>query len=277
MSQPTPKETLLGKVALLAHKDKQPVIGDVPSLEELAMLFDNQLDFNRKQEVMSHINADPLLCEQFMNLVDVMCDHTTADQHVTKSQNNSFTQLLSWLFSWKGLTGSVASASLVAIVVLQFSPTSPLTPLIEQPSYEANQETSNQESKNGTQTASFISPDKRAIAAGMVKALNSNSQQKQKNQKQLDLTIAINQQGSALKPQVYQQYFKLGELLIEWDLLCYQNPKGETDLVEKLALTIEKISAESFIPVHKSIVKLSQNKHPELACNLLKQFLLSEF
>jgi len=273
MNKPISEETLLGKIALLAHKNKQSAFGETPSLEELAMLYDNQLDFNRKQEVLSHINSDPLLFEQFMNLVDVMYDNTTANQHVAESKNSSFTQLLSWLFSWKGLTGSVASASLVVIIVLQFSPTSPLTPLIEQPSYEANHEASNNGSKNGTQTASFISPDKRAIAAGIANASNDNVQQL----KQLDLSIAINQQGSALEANIYQQYFQLGELLAEWEQLCRQDKGANTVFIQQFSLTINQISTESFIPVHQNLVKLSQAKQPEQACDLLQQFLLSEF
>lgn len=268
MNKPTPKETVLGKIALLAHKNKQSAFGETPSLEEFAMLYDNQLDFNRKQEVMSHINADPLLFEQYIGLVEVMCDNATPKEHATANQDSYFTQLLSWLFSWKGLTGSVASASLAIIIVLQFSPDPPLIPSIEQPNHKASQIRN-----NDTKTITFISPDKRAIAAGIANASNDNIQQL----KQLDLSIAINQQGSALEANIYQQYFQLGELLAKWEQLCRQDKGANSVFTQQFSLTINQISTESFIPVHQNLVKLSQAKQSEQACELLQQFLLSEF
>lgn len=269
MSDPTPKETLLGKLALLAHQGKQPPLGEKPSPEELAMLYDDQLDFNRKQEVMSHLNADPILFKQWMDLVDVMGESETAQQRATTTQPKSV-GLLSWMFGWKGFVSGMATAGFAALIILQLPLDKGLTPSIEQPTQVASQD-----SKDNTASKVFISPDKRAIAAGIDNALAA--QEGIRLLEKLDISMAVNQQGSALEPPLYQQYYQLGELVIEWEQHCYQGIHPSQEFLKQANTTIEQLSANSFIPLHETIIGLTQTPTLERACKLLQQFLLSEF
>ena len=78
------EDQLLARLALLAeqHTPTDPPLGDRPSPEELALFYDNQLDFNRKQQVIAHLNADPTLRQQWLGLVDIMSDSKhTAETH----------------------------------------------------------------------------------------------------------------------------------------------------------------------------------------------------
>ena len=272
MNEPTPKKNLLGKIALLAHKGKQFPTGGKPSAEELAMLYDDQLGFQRKQEVMSHLNADPVLFEQWMGLVDVMAE-APVEQPVISSKNFS-TKLASWLFGWKSLAGGMAAAGFAALLILQQTTDNGLSPSIEQPNQVASQDT-----KGNIPVKGFVSPGKRAIAAGIGNALDKQEAKQEDSRllEKLDLSMMVDQQGSALKAPLYQQYFRLGELIVEWEQLCHQKTPPTQEFLQQANHAIEQLAADSFMPLPEAIIDLTQTPSTEQACERLQQFLLSEF
>jgi len=84
------KQFWLAKLALLAQKGTNRAEGPVPTDEELAMLYDNRLDFSRKQQIMSHINANPDLMQQWISLLEILNE----DKIVISESNGAFSKII---------------------------------------------------------------------------------------------------------------------------------------------------------------------------------------
>lgn len=64
----------LAQLALLSQQGKCDPLGNAPSSSELAALLDGKLDFKRKQQVFGHLNRNPALFSQWVDLVDAQHD-----------------------------------------------------------------------------------------------------------------------------------------------------------------------------------------------------------
>lgn len=97
-------------LAIHASRGQAPR-GAQPSAEELAQLLDDRLDFVRKQEIYSHLNANPELYRQWLllveNCVSVPATHPVEDRKNTRGQT--------WLH-W--LTGSGLAAGAAALLLI---------------------------------------------------------------------------------------------------------------------------------------------------------------
>ena len=257
-----PQHYLLAKLALLAHRGKQPPQGTPPTDEELAQLYDNQLSFQRRQQVMSHINNNPQLFKQWIALVDVLTPKKSTQQN---NQAHTFKHLFQTLQQhWQGLLSGAAVTSIILMVIL-LQPSANLTPSVNTAPSVANIKPN-----TAIKTASFISPDKRAILAG----IKSNNAHKSILPK-LNYNNAIGQQGSALKPALYQQYYTLGQLLAELTQQCQNNQAITADTWAKFIKTTHLIKQQSFIPLPKALNNLPRNKPAPQHCQLIQQLLLS--
>ncbi len=114
------RQRLLARLMMLAQHGRSQPSGLLPTSEELAMLFDEQLDYQRKQQVISHINHNEQLMQQWTELVSILTIDNTADHAINnslaadKKTNNRFSQFLNKLVSWQRITGGLVTASLVA-------------------------------------------------------------------------------------------------------------------------------------------------------------------
>ena len=259
MSDHTPRDTLLAKIALLAQRGNRQPIGAPPSLEELAMLYDDQLDFNRKQEVISHINNDPTLLKQWTDLVDVMGEQVTEKQSIAKPA------FFAWLSHWKILTAGMATASFAMFMVLQQPQDTSLTPGIDtQPS------TASQDVIVGNKKTNFTSPDKRAIAAGIVAA-----QQARNIIPSEALTrIIADVEASSLEATLYQTYYSLGQQLDAASLQCKSQQLSSAQ-VKTITQTIAQLSTISFIPIAESLKSITTDTDTETTCKKIQTFIES--
>lgn len=259
--QLTPHDQVLVKLALLAHTGKHKAKGDKPTSEELAMLIDGQLDYKRKEEVMSHINADPALFSQWTQLVDIV--------NIENKQTVKFkekTRWLAWLTNWQTLAGSVAVAG-IATVLIMHSPTE------FSPNIDSQPQVATTQAKGQTNTAQFVSPDKRAIMAGIK---NSLKQKKAELGFKLNLTNAVDEQGSSLTPELYQNYYQLGQTITEMALQCKENQVTSPILLNTLRKLNDTLKRDSYIPLKESLADISRETEKKQRCLKINDFLQSE-
>ena len=280
-------ELLLAKMALLAQYGTTTPEGEKPSDEELAMLIDDQLDFTRKQQVFSHINANQTLMTQWLNLVDIMSADTTnilnnAEENA-KTKNSKapfFTRLGKWLKSWQGISTGLATSCAVALVILM-QPSLELTPQIATQPQVANSDTNKKTPNKQPITApQFISPDKRAIAAGLLTIVNPSNVHLFT---EFNLSNSVEQNGSSLTPSLYQQYFELGQLLAQQHLHCKAEPrppKLQSKQLTKITELTNAIAEHSFIPLDKDLAAISTMNNSkakpstEQLCQQVENFLM---
>jgi hypothetical protein len=285
----TNDQRLLAKIALLAQHGTNKPEGEKPSDEELAMLIDNQLDFTRKQQIYSHINATPHLMKQWLELVEIMATETAhVKENLNEAVNESsktngqvkhplLTQLSQWLKSWQGLTATLATSCAVALVVIM-QPSLEISPLIATQPHVANSDTLK---KKTAPTSQFIGPEKRAISAGILNVVKPNNA---KLFSGINLINTIDQQGSSLAPKLYQQYVELGQLLAQQHIKCNidSGSDSESPILPIQALTeikdvVNAITEQSFIPLHKSLADMAGIKNKlsaEQLCQRVENFLL---
>jgi len=257
-----PRHHLLAKLALLAHRGKKAPQGDIPTDEDLALLYDNQLDFKRRQQVMSHINSNPELFKQWIALVDLLAQENNT--HTSTASNRADSLINQLQNHWQALVGTLAVAGLATLVVL-LQPDSSLIPNIDNsPSVATTESTTNIE------VAPFISPDTRAMLAGIQSKATDNTLLLN-----LDYTHAIDQQGSSFTPALYQQYYQLGQQIAELSIHCEMG-KVSAPMFDALKNTIQTIQQQSFIPLPAPLISLAEKTESQ-ACNTIKHFLLSNF
>jgi hypothetical protein len=270
---------LLSKIALLAQNGNSTIHGEKPSDEDLAMLFDDRLDFNRKQQVISHLNADPLLMQQWINLVEILGSEALESEFLisenvkVKEKQRFLTPLLNWFSSWQGVTGGLVAASLVVVVFLMQYP-SPLTPNIDHQPQVATGTQTKQTDKNGIKNQ-FISPDKRAISAGIMAYLTAHNIEHFTG---INLSHAIGQNGSSLAPTLYQHYFALGQIIAEQGVACMIKTKHlviDKKQLAKMVQLIKKIKQTSFMPLPKSLANINEQQNLKQLCGQLNHFLSS--
>lgn len=262
-------DLLLSKLALLAQQANVTPEGEKPNNEELAMLLDDQLSFTRKQQVISHINADSNLMQQWISLVEILaCDTKTLKSKQDKP--SLMTPLLNYLSSWQGLTSSLATASLVVIVFIMQTPQQ-LSPNIEmQPDVAAI------DAIKKTNKA-FISPDIRAISAGI---LNYSKTHNTPYFDAINLSNAIDSAGSSLSEALYQQYANLGYLIAAQHLECKNSSQQviiNRKRLSKITALITTLADESFLPLANNLLKIGDIKNSKQRCEQINTFLVSEF
>lgn len=256
------RDHLLAKLALLAHAGKHKPKGDKPSDEELAMLIDDQLDFKRKEEVISHINADQALLEQWLQLVDII-----AIEEKSSEKSDEKVSWLSWMTQWQALAGSIAVAGIASVLIFNSS-FNEISPGIE-----TQPEVATTQSKGQPKAKQFISPDKRAIAAGVK---NSLSQSKVKLSYHINLNNAVDQQGTSLTPELYKTYFNLGQTIIKIAIQCQVKQPINSDLLNKLTELNTQLKHDSFIPMTQSLSGITSKTTSKDTCIKINQYLTSE-
>ncbi|MFL0797279.1 MAG: hypothetical protein K6L73_07290 [Cellvibrionaceae bacterium] len=112
-----------GQLALHASRGAIPPQGPVPSTEELAMLQDDRLSFNRKQEVLSHINADAQLFKQWLDLVEANEIYREQTQ-TAQAQSTWLARLQQWFTPLRVGAAGIALAGVMSVTLLipQFDP-----------------------------------------------------------------------------------------------------------------------------------------------------------
>lgn len=112
-------DRLKAHMALLASHGEIPVMGERPDDEEIALLYENKLDFNRRQEVFSHINRDPELYRQWITLIESQELLLNDNQQSTP---DTLSRLKQW-FPTPWLPAAVATS--VIALVLHFGLSAP--------------------------------------------------------------------------------------------------------------------------------------------------------
>jgi hypothetical protein len=104
--------------------------GPPPSQEELALLVDDQLDFTRRQQVYSHLNADRSLMKQWLDIVDA---HSLLQERLQEPQNSKqlsgISQLFHTLSEWFTPARGALAGGVCAGVLAVFLSTDLLNPL----------------------------------------------------------------------------------------------------------------------------------------------------
>ncbi|MGX5174003.1 hypothetical protein ACUR5C_08280 [Aliikangiella sp. IMCC44653] len=272
LTSSTDEGLLLSKIALLAQTGKSTAQGNKPTDEELAMLFDDQLDFERKQQVISHINADQNLMQQWIGLVEILGGESEA---IEKKQS-LLAQVFNWLSSWQGLTSGLVTASLVAVIFMMQTP-SELSPGIDSSPQVADKGSiDNKDKSDNKSNIQFVSPDKRAISAGISDYIKTH---KTNRFNHINLDSAIDMEGSSLEPELHQKYFQLGYLIAEQWVDCKVD--SEQVIIDKNRLNqmtelVTLISNESFIPLDKSLAGIDSKQSARQLCNRVTDFLMSD-
>ncbi len=132
--------------------------------------------------------------------------------------------------------------------------------------------------------ALFVSPDKRAMAAGIQQMIKQHDTG---HKSRLNLSSAISQQGSSLDEKLYQHYFELGQLLLIQQSECqklrsdsnqHNQPThiklNQLDKIIRLSKTIAKIS---FIPLPPLLAELNDETKSHSFCLQLDNYFLSNF
>ena len=255
-----PQDRILAKLALTATKEEAPK-GQVPSDEELALLIQNKLDFTRKQEVLSHLNANEALFAQWMMLIEMMevPSHTKANPKQTAQSI-----LADWFFNWKAALGGAAVAVFAVVLIWQ-------QPYLLSPVQDTSLPYANQ-NEVLYQTPNFIRPDKRAIAAG-IKHIAQNAASDALLVK-LELSIAIDKAGSALNASLYEEYFKLGETLALLNLRCVETAAFANEDLSAFKQQLAILKQTSFIELPNELLSVAASEN---TCETLSAYLLSEF
>lgn len=220
----------------IAATEKEPQ-GAAPSDEELALFIEGKLSFERRQEVISHLNVNPLLYQQWMQLVELVSlasqtEQNSVDQKMADtSERNWFERLKDWL-GWKeyALAGSMA-AVVMTVLIWPASNNEGLSPRMDVAPPSASQ-------------GKLLDKD-RAFAAGLKSVDNSVTQA-------LTLSSARSFQDVVLRKPIYDLYFQLGELTAKGASQCRSNISEQQKLqlkqsYVKFDLQLRDAQEEAFI------------------------------
>jgi hypothetical protein len=103
-------------LAIAATEGAVPLEGAIPSPEELALLLEDRLDFTRRREVLSHLNANHELYTRWLQLVDAAeVWHTPFPQVQTARKRGA-----NWRFWFRSpvLQGALVASLLLTVVGL---------------------------------------------------------------------------------------------------------------------------------------------------------------
>ena len=89
----------------------------------------------------------------------------------------------------------------------------------------------------------------------------------------LNLDIAIDEQGSALTPELYQSYYQLGQTVAEIALQC---KKDNTASARRLIIIMNKLKQTSFIQVPALLTAINSETSQKQTCIKINDFLKSE-
>ncbi len=259
-----PHNRFKAKLVSLAEQGQHKVKGVAPSEEELAMLFDGQLDFKRKDEVMSHINTNPVLLKQWLQLVDIAATEETNTEKVKQTAG-----LFLWFTHWQRIVSGMAVAGIATVLILNQTQNG-LSPEVDTQTPVAAQQTKGGQPNN--QTTHFISPDTRAIAAGVQSALNKSTI---KLPYTLNLESAMDAKGSALVESLYIGYFQLGQTSAKIALHCQANQPIPAAHLKTFASIKSMLKTNSFISLSEPLKRINIEAEPSVLCAQIKTFLVS--
>jgi hypothetical protein len=132
------EETALAQLALQLGQQPTSVVGDEPSDEELAALYENRMDPTRRAQIMGYIANNPTVYQRwiqcvetlaFMEEVDVQATSAQTSQKTSKYRTSDQTKspglldrLLDWISGHKAgvFGGGFATAVIALLVVLLF-------------------------------------------------------------------------------------------------------------------------------------------------------------
>lgn len=196
--------------------EKEPQ-GDAPSEEELALFIEGKLSFDRRQEVISHLNVNPLLYQQWVQLVE-FASLASESQHALLSEKAAMTSkrsIFDRLKDWLGWKEYALAGSLAAVV---------MTVLL----WPANHDVGlspKMDVAPPTATQGRLTDQNRAFAAGLKSVNNSVSQS-------LNLVSARMSDDVALEKSIYTIYFDWGQITAKGVELCRNgiSDEGKKDL-----------------------------------------------
>ncbi len=115
MDKTTIEQQAEAMIALHATQGVHTPQGEQPSHEELAMLLDDRLNFNRRKEVLTHLNANTELFAHWVSLVEAK----SILSETTKNELSLLQRLQQWLNPTRlGFIGTaLAAITTVAIVM----------------------------------------------------------------------------------------------------------------------------------------------------------------
>ncbi|WP_226661460.1 hypothetical protein [Microbulbifer aggregans] len=110
MNKSSREQAAAARLALHASRG-QPPRGPEPSEEELAQLLDDRLEFSRKQEIYSHLNANPELYRQWLLLAESHAERQAQSGTTENHGKNPF----HWL-RWFGASSALAGLAAVLVI-----------------------------------------------------------------------------------------------------------------------------------------------------------------
>ncbi len=133
---PSTAQKLQAKLALLASRGDTGIEGKAPSLEELALLLEDRLEFERKQQVYQYLNSDEQLFAQWVALIEAR--ETLINKPTVDAKPTLWQRFGQWLTPSRMTFVGSATAGVFAIAIitpaLLTTDTVPLSP--QQPSSE---------------------------------------------------------------------------------------------------------------------------------------------
>lgn len=115
MDKTTIKQQAEAMIALHVTRGGHAPQGEQPSYEELALLLDGRLDFNRRKEVITHLNANTELFAHWVSVVEAK----SVLSEVTESEQNLLQRLQQWINPTRlGFIGTALAAITTAVIVL---------------------------------------------------------------------------------------------------------------------------------------------------------------
>jgi hypothetical protein len=112
-----PKLRVLAKQLLLIRQRRHDLDFPPPREEELASLLDDQIDFNRKQQIYAYLNTSPELMQQWVDLIEARHDLSAANQHISEEKKTT-ANLAQLLFGWLSELRLFRFASSAAVLVV---------------------------------------------------------------------------------------------------------------------------------------------------------------
>lgn len=263
-----PQHRLAAKLVSLAEQGNHKAQGPAPNDEELALLFDDQLDFKRKNEVISHLNTNPALREQWLQLVEVASMNTRAQTSPSIAKSGWLAWLANLRPAWPRLVAGMAVAGIAAVMIITQTQQG-IAP--QQDSADSVADGKNTPANTGP---AFVSPDKRAMAAGILATLNTSTDSLPYK---LNLNHAVDTEGSALKADLYQDYVAFGAALTELAIQCHPQPAIDQNKLKKWLQLRDTLNTTSFLKINSNLMTLTTDSPATQVCPVLDSFLQSNF
>ena len=229
MDKTTAQQQAEAMLALHATQGERTPQGEAPDNEELALLLDGQLDFKRRKEVITHLDADTALFARWISLLEATTVFKVSES--TPLQPSLLQRLQQWFTPMRAGFIGTALAAITTVAIL--------VPLLNEPTTLSPQ----QARRTPDYASSGYVQQETSVLAGIVLSYQNYSEA-------LKQTLPVNKRLSKLPAPALKTLSSLnpvaiqfGESLIESYRGCQQKDltliKQQRSRLRQLAETLE--------------------------------------